>query len=511
MKTLRPYQEKSIRVFSNDTSTFDASDLGTGKTLVGVERLRGIEPRGKAPRALVVAPVNTHLQWAAAFAEQYPALAGSVFLRIVGTHRSDPKSWEMMTARKPGVYIIGWEAMRGAVGEDLRRVSNSKGSDKMTVEAAKAGIRAGRVPPWTRTGIWDLVIGDEIHRIGHRNSSNAIVLKMIRATHRHGISATGAGNRVENLWSVLNWLWKDRYPSFWQWAGDFLEVEEKDIYREGEKVATQKKVIGEKEAGVTWLDIPTKIRHRVADVRGELPDVIERVVSVPMTPRQREIYDDFAGAAVAWLDDHAGEESVPRKLITAPLPIEQRIRLRQAALGELVVTDDDPVEIGFVQGAPNPKIDAIKEIIADLPEDEPVLIWSHSRKWIEMAHKELTRSKLGKVRSWTGKTTPKTRVIYKATFGPDFRILLAQIQAVAEGVDGLQRHCAAEIWASVMDGDIVANTQAEGRLHRDGQTRPVQRWHLQSAISIDTDLATSLAARRSQMKRFYRDQDRSAA
>lgn len=512
MKTLRPYQAKSIEVFKRDVSTFDASDLGTGKTLVGVERLRGIEPRGKAPRVLVVAPVNTHGQWAAAFREQFPSLSGSKFLRIIGTHKSDPESWAMLTSRKPGVYIIGWEAMRGAVGEDLRRDSNAKGVDKMTVAAAKAGIRMGKVPPWTRTGIWDLVIGDEIHRIGRRDSSNAVVLKLIKAVYKHGISATGAGNKIENLWSVLNWLWKDRYPAFWQWAEDFLEVEEKDIYRDGEKAATQKKIIGEKEAGVTWLDIPTKVRHRVADVRGQLPDVVERTVVVPMTERQREIYEDFAGACVAWLDNHAGEGgTMARKLIASPLSVEQRIRLRQAALGELVVTDDNPVEIGFVQEAENPKIDAVIEIIADLPAGEPVLIWTHSRKWALMAQARLKKAKLGEVRSWTGATTPKTREIYKSTFGTDFRILIAQIQAVAEGVDGLQRNCAAEIWASVMDGDVTANTQAEGRLHRDGQTRPVQRWHLHSEMSIDTDLAASLAARRSQLKRLYRDREKAAA
>ena len=583
MKTPRDYQEVSLKASQRDTSFLDASDLGTGKTLVAVERLRRITKRSPTPRVLVVAPINTHQQWAAAFAEQYPALAGSPFLRVIGTPKSDPESWALLTARKPGVYIIGWEAMRGSCPKsiqiiekatadridraredrrEMKKILSLKGTPEsqkvtarlriaecedalvtqpyerdvtresvpdgwvakepggasrgygtlykngstLTQKAVKEAMKCGDVPPWSRTGTWDLVVADEVHRIARRDSINALVLKLIKAEHRHGASATPAGNKEEGLWSVLNWLWRDRYRSFWEWAHTFLLIESEVIGSGGKSV---QKIVGERDAGTAWLDIPSKVRHKVEDVRQELPDVIERTVVVPMTPRQRKIYNQFTESSGAWLDNHAkSEESIRQKLAAAPLPVEQRIRLRQAALGTLVITDDDPVKIGFDKRAEHPKIDAVKEIISDLPRDETVLIWTHSRKWALLCRDALKKAKLGDVVSWTEMTSPKTRQVYKDTFGTEFRIMVAQIQALAEGVDGLQHRCSTEIWASVLDGDVTANSQAEGRLRRDGQTRPVQRWHLHSENSIDTGLAESLAERRVRMKSMYRDKEK---
>lgn len=584
MKTPRDYQNQSLTTSERDPSFLDASDLGTGKTLVAVERLRRIKTKGSVPRILVVAPVNTHRQWREAFAEQYPALGDSPYLRIIGTHRSDPESWKMLTTRKPGVYIVGWEAMRGQAPYEiaiitqeaserrekaqreareakktLQRKSSSeedkrlaqealtraeqdkvihpfeqstttahvpegwspkepggasrgygalyKNRTGLTQKAVKEAMKCGDVAPWTRTGTWDLVIADEVHRIARRDSINALVLKLINAEHRHGASATPAGNKPQGLWSPLNWLWKSKYRSFWDWANAFLLVENKIIGSGGQSV---QQIVGERDPGLTWLDIPSKIRHKVVDVRGELPDVIERTVVVPMSSAQQKIYDQFADSSVAWLDDHtAGDGAASQTLVVAPLPLSQRIRLRQAALGTLIVAENDPVEIGFDPDSTQVKIDTIKEIISDLPPDEPVLIWTHSRKWATMCRDSLRKAKLGKVNAWTGATPAKTRQIYKETFGVDFRIMVAQIQSLAEGVDGLQLRCATEIWASVLDGDEeTGNSQARGRLHRDGQTRPVQRWYLHSENSIDTDLAASLAERRSQMRAMYRDKEK---
>lgn len=583
MKNLRGYQIQSLGASERDPSFLDASDLGTGKTLVAVERLRRIQPKGPVHRVLVVAPVNTHQQWVSAFAEQYPTLSDSPYLRSIGTHRSDPESWDLMTSRKPGVYIIGWEAMRGQVPYEITLITQEaserrekaqqearkakkilqrkRSSDEektvaqtaleraeqekvihpheqsttashvpegwvpketggasrgygalyknrtgLTQKAVKEAMKCGDVPPWSRTGTWDLIIADEVHRISRRDSINAFVLKLINAEHRHGASATPAGNKPQGLWSVLNWLWKKEYRSFWQWANTFLLIENKIIGSGGQSV---QQIVGERDPGVTWLDIPSKIRHKVVDVRGELPDVIERTVIVPMSSSQRKIYDQFADQCVAWLDYHTpGEDSVQQKLIVTPLGITQRIRLRQAALGTLVVTEDDPVEIGFDAEASQVKIDMIKEIISDLPPEEPVLIWTHSRKWALLCRDALRKAKIGKVNAWTGATPTKTRQTYKETFGVDFRIIVAQIHSLAEGVDGLQLRCATEIWASVLDGDEeTGNAQARGRLHRDGQTRPVQRWYIHSENSIDTDLAESLAERRAQMRAMYRDKN----
>ena len=64
--------------------------------------------------------------------------------------------------------------------------------------------------------------------------------------------------------------------------------------------------------------------------------------------------------------------------------------------------------------------------------------------------------------------------------------ICAVIPAVAEGVDGLQRVCRHEVWVG-LDPSIVRCVQAQGRLHRTGQTGTVVRWLLQCPGTVDTE------------------------
>lgn len=522
-KTLRPYQKESLRVLGSSTSGLDASEMGTGKTLVATRRVSLLDTNGRAPRVLIVAPVNTHDQWIASFASEYPSLVGSPNLRIVGTHKNDEEGWRMMTGRLPGVYVIGWEAMRGLTPMSVKLVSEddpkktmsmsgpvpegwvkasksgaSRGygdlceSGKLTVQAVREAMRCGDVPPWHRTGTWDLVIADESHRIQNRHSSNRRVLNLIETTSKLALSGTPAGNKPQGLWATLNWLWPKRYRSFWDWAGLYLIIQEKHISR----YDTVQEIVGEKHPGSTFTDIPCVVRWRTQEVADHLPEVIERIVPVVMGPKQRKIYDDFERDAFSWLDDQP---------VMTDLPITQRIRLRQAALGQIKATkkNADKLDIDFTKTGDQPKISAIKEILSDLPDNEPVLIFTHSAKWAVMFAESLDKD-FGPARAWTGALSKPQRDALKEAFGSSVRIVVAQVASIAEGVDGLQFVCRCEIWASPSEDGLI-NEQAKARLHRPGQKQIVQRWLLQSKDSIDTDVDASLRNRRAQMRAMYRD------
>lgn len=522
MKTPRPYQAQSLRILGSSSSGLDASEMGTGKTFVATRRAGLLNTSGRAPRVLIVAPVNTHEQWITSFADEYPSLEGSPNLRIVGTHKNDEEGWSMMTGRRPGVYVIGWEAMRGLTplsvkvvnAKDPKKTMSVTGpvpdgwvkasksgasrgygdlckSGKLTVQAVREAMRCGDVPPWHRTGTWDLVIADESHRIQNRHSSNRRVLNLIEASNKLALSGTPAGNKPQGLWSTLNWLWPKRYRGFWDWAGLYLIIAEKKINR----YDTVQEIVGEKHPGSTFTDIPCVVRWRTQEVADQLPEVIERIIPVTMGPKQRKIYDDFERDAFAWLDEQP---------VITDLPITQRIRLRQAALGQIKATKADPgVDIDFTKTGEQPKISVIKEIISDLPEDEPVLIFTHSAKWALMCAEALDRD-FGPARAWTGALSKAQRTALKSDFGKGVRVIVAQVASIAEGVDGLQFVCRCEIWASPSE-DGLMNEQAKARLHRPGQKQVVQRWLLHSKDSIDTDVDLALRNRREQMRAMYRD------
>lgn len=540
-KTLRPYQVETVRALAG--GGINASGLGAGKTVTSVESVREMR-LGRPPRILVVAPINTLGQWQRTFEEQFPSLAEKGLIRVLGTHRKDVEGWALLTSRKkpPGVFLIGWNAMHGGIPEDVRRRASSgrnalRKEPKATKAGALRGIKEGTVPPWTRTGTWDLVILDESHRMTNRYGVPRFVLKCIKTDRWLLLSATPGGNHPKGFWTALNLVWPDRYPAFHDWARRHFHFDDKSYYKEGVKVEVE--TIGDELVpGGVWKDVPAIVRYRTEEVFDQLPPVIEREVRIPMAPEQEEQYRDFEGQCLAWL----GEQPV-----ATPLPIEQRIRLRQAALGTLKAEEvtkrtkswvtrqkhfelsrdsriydlhilaekkdeetggtklhvsyaRDSLDISYEEQMAQPKLTAVFDILADLPPDESLLVWTHSAKWARMAEKAMGSQAI----AWTMKTTPAKRKMIESSFGTEWRVLIAQIQSLSEGVDWLKDVCRCEVISSPSE-DNVMNEQAEGRLHRPGQTSPVQRWRLVSEGTIDDEVDENNVLKRARMGALYKD------
>lgn len=545
MKTLRPYQEETRRILAG--GGINASGLGAGKTVTSVEAVRLLK-LGRMPRVLVVAPINTLSQWQRTFEEQFPSLAEQGLTTILGTHRKDTENWSRLTARQkpPGVFIIGWQAMHGGIPEDIRRRASSGRNalakePKATKAAALKAMKEGTVPPWTRTGTWDLVILDESHRMVNRHGVPRYVLKCIKTDRWLLLSATPGGNKPEGLWTPLNLVWPERYPAFHDWARMHFQMDDKSYYKAGKKVEVE--TIGEELVpGGVWRDIPAIVRYRTEEVVDQLPPVIEREILVPLGTEQLEQYRDFEGQSLAWLAEQP---------VAAPLPVEQRTRLRQAALGtlradevttrkkswvtpqkhfdlrmnprvyDLKVLEEkadedtgqvkvhvsyaiDKLEVSYEENAPQPKLTALIDLLSDLPPDEPLLVWTHSARWARMAEKAIGSQAV----AWTMKTTAAKRKQIESGFGTQWRVLIAQLQSLSEGVDWLKDVCRCEAIVSYTE-DNVMNEQAEGRLHRPGQTSPVQRWRFTSVGTIDDEVYVNNLEKRARMKSIYRDKTES--
>ena len=193
-----------------------------------------------------------------------------------------------------------------------------------------------------------------------------------------------------------------------------------------------------------------------------------------MTAEQRRQYKQLRDEAVAWLGDHPA---------VVGLPVTRDMRLRQATLGQMRVR---PVQGGeddwyFDPGSRSGKIAALLDILRDIG-DEKVVVYSPSRKFQTPLVAQLEKAGYSCVRvdgehkdEWQG---------FLDKDGP--QILCAVIPAVAEGVDGLQRVCRHEVWVG-LDPSVVRCVQAQGRLHRTGQTGTVVRWLLQCPGTVDTE------------------------
>lgn len=527
-----PWQEDDIRAFTRAAEkgegiVLNGSGMGTGKTLFGVECAR----RTGAGRVLIVAPLNTFDGWKRTITAQVPDAEVWVFPPGGNRAPGAEQWWQQVMDHKPGWYLIGWEALRGMPDKDerARRRAQKELHKALGMAAPSTAINKH----WGFSGTWDLVIADEVHRAANHKSTTAKTLKTVPSRMRIAMSGTPAGNKVEGFFSVLQWLWPERYPHFWPWVMEHCHTE-LDEY-------AGRRVLGEKKQGTITASIPLYLRRTAEEVMKDLPKRIVRRVEVPLKGGvQRRVYDDLEKQAFAWLED---------KPLNTPVPIVQSLRMRQVALGVPVITEEErPVHgylhresgrvlsaeeaaqfrrshadvklervqtgtemvdvVSFDKDAKSNKIDAMMDILTDIPEDEPVLILTHSAKFAVPVVHQLNMRNIGPAVAWTGDTSSKGRKAIMRDFGRPGgpRFIVAGIAAIGEGVDGLQHVCAHEIWLSQHDNNLL-NAQAAARLTRGGQKRPVQAWYIESKGTVDTRVYVRLAGNARQMRAAYRKEN----
>lgn len=500
---LRDYQADGVAYYGDYRNGLAAWDMGTGKTLFAVEHAK---QNVKGARILIVAPVNTHAGWVKTFQRQWPEQP----ITVLGSPDKDPEGWKKAagkpdapfkgTGKRAGVFIVGWEIMHGYTKKLYEELAWCDVKTRKEYKDKKQVGEEEHIPPWAATGTWDLVVADECHRMQNRKSASHKVMMTIKAERKLAMSGTWTGNKKEGAFGTLHWLWPKRYPHFWPWVEKYMQTVP-DPY-------TFRRIVGELEPGCIVKDIPCYMR--VESDPSQFP-LAEHFVDVEMSPKQLNVYKRFKEEAFAWLDEQP---------IGTPLPVVQRIRLRQVALGmpgAVMVTDEpmayldgqgntrftqeEHVEVTFRPNCASSKIAALKEIISDLPENEPLMVYVHSKRFVEPVVHQLGKQAVG----WTGDTPQHVRdkLRYK-TFGRPGgpRIIVAVISAIGEGTDGLQAVCANEVWLSQDDSNLL-NEQCKARLSRTGQTRSVNRWYIRSRGTIDYGVYVKNENNRVEMKEFW--------
>lgn len=420
--------------------------MGAGKTLVAVEAAI----QTGAQRTAVIAPLNTKRGWENTFARQ----GSEMPFHHIKTLKDTDKDLGALMMGEPGHYFLGWQLF-------------------------------SRFAMWGRFPI-DFAVFDEVHRAQNRKSANHRAMASVQAEYQVGLSATPWGNHISGAWAPLNCLWPERYPHYWPFVTEFL-TKERNAHAERKSGQVSFVAGDERVPGSVWASIPSK--SDFPSPYTEQPTL--HPIEVGLTPAQRRLYERFEKESAVWLREH---------LLAADLPAVQYLRLMEILLAVPSIREDwvrvqDPQtgewekvwgEVVFYEdSAKSSKIDAALEVLSDeVPDHEPVLMFTHSRKFATLLTKRLQAHGYS-ARQFVGGMSADERTWKLDAFGKDYRIMVATIPTVGEGVDGFQELANYEFWFSVSDNRIL-NEQARGRLSRPGQKRRVQRYTFFAEDTIET-------------------------
>lgn len=438
-----PEQDADIeRIVSEPTrAALVAHSTGVGKTLVATE----VALRLKADTVLIITPKNVVPNWTRHFEEQGWKHG---FALIDGTKKGVAAFYDLK-AGQSGVYMVGREFMA------LSGTASEKREARWS---------------WSEVNP-DIAIYDEVHAAQNRRSKNFKALKQLKnAGFRLAMSATPAGNKFEGMWAITRWLWPDLVdPSPNRWKHTWCSLEFDPFTYD------KTRITGEKNPGEYVASLPCYVRREA-----KVGHLEHEIVYVDLTPKQRKMYDEMTEDALTWLDENP---------LVADLPITKGTRLRQMTLGEVTFNDEEQVD--FAVGAKSAKLDMLKDML----DDEPALIFLDSQRFIKVVLDRLGEQAV----EWSGQVSQAKRAEIMAGFGTKYKYIVATIPSISEGTDGLQHVSRTMYWLSESENGLQ-NIQAEGRLNRTGQTRPVRSIKILARDTKDDGTFDRLVAQRTSMR-----------
>ncbi len=285
---------------------------------------------------------------------------------------------------------------------------------------------------------------DEAQHIKNPDSQNAKAACALKAGARFILTGTPLENSLRDLWSLFDFL----LPGYLGTRTDFADRYEKPLL-EGDR-------------GPLWERLnrrvsPWMLRRKKSDLLPELPDKIEQIVEVELTPAQKDVYTKLQIAARAEVDALRESGGAARmKVLTALL------RLRQACC--------DLRLLGAETEAGSAKLDALLELVGEAVDGgHRVLVFSQFTSMLDLIGPALHDAGFVSCRL-DGSTRDRAAVVERFQNDPSIPVFLISLKA---GGTGLNLTAADTVIHFDPWWNPAVEAQATDRAHRIGQTNVV--------------------------------------
>jgi SNF2 family DNA or RNA helicase len=369
-------------------------DMGAGKTATTINIVRHkYAEQQRLMRTLILCPVGVVTNWKREWA-MHSKVGGRVVI-LDGSQVKRRKTVQAEKDKRPApIFITNFEAL---TMQDLLQ-------DLLEWEP-------------------EILIIDESQRLKNHKAkrTKAAILLADLAKHHYILSGTPILNCSRDIWAQYRIL--DKGETF---GNNYYAFEKKYFIDKNSGMPKHvyfPKWVPREGIEEVFQDMIYRKAMRVMKKDClDLPPLIRTRIDVEMAPEQKRVYESMKRDFIAYLNDQA---------CVAQLAITKALRLLQILAG--FVKLDSGEEVALKE---NPKLEALEEIIDDLPHGSKAIIWATFKENYRQISNMLVKKKIG-FTSFHGevKASERQANIDRFQTDPDCRFIIANQAAGGVGIN----------------------------------------------------------------------------
>lgn len=305
------------------------------------------------------------------------------------------------------------------------------------------------------------IILDESQNIKNAMSQTAQAVKKLQASHKLALSGTPIENKLEELWSVFDFL----MPGFLFSVADFNSRYVNPIMERQDKTV---------EKRLKLQIYPFILRRMKRDVAKDLPDKVENIAYCELTDEQRDFYLQVLDSTKEELFKSIEQNGLEKSRLSI---FSALLRLRQICCHPRLYDKDNVKNI--IKSGKFEKLKAMLEEIID--EGHRVLLFSQFVDMLDIVKAWLEREGIP-YEYLTGKTKDRQGAVERFNSTPSIPIFLISLKAGGTGLNltGADYVIHYDPW-----WNPAVEDQATDRAYRIGQTKKVFVYRLITKNTVE--------------------------
>lgn len=440
---LYPYQQEGAMHLAFGRRAMLADDMGLGKTVQAIAASSLLNQLRDIQRVLVVCPASLKHQWAREV-QRFTSFTANVIEGNLQARRN--------LYQNPAFFnIINYELVLRDEDE-LRRLRP------------------------------DLIILDEAQRIKNWRTKTADAVKRLRSPYAFVLTGTPLENRLDELYSILQFIDPTILGPLWRFNQRFFQVERRS--------SGSFKVLGYKNLDELRREISPYSLRRVRDeVLKDLPDRIDNNFFVGMTDPQWKAYEEFRSTVARLISTARRRPLTPKehKVLLGAL-VKMRLICNALALHDPDLSPQDREKT-------SPKLQELTDILDDevASNGHKAILFSQWTNMLHLTYPMLERLNLGHVTLSGDVPTPKRGALIERFFEDDKCKVFLSTDA---GGVGLNLQAASLVINLDLPWNPAVLDQRIARAHRHGQPHTVNVINLVAKGTIEERMLDTLAAKR---------------